>query len=51
MGFRLYGENTSGNAIKQVIVNTISELGLSIEQCRSQSFDGVWNMAGKYVGA
>ena len=32
-------------------LNAISDLGLSMDDCRGQSYDGAGNMAGRYVGA
>ena len=51
VGFHLCEEGTSGEAIKQLILNAISDLGLSMDDCRGQSYDGAGNMAGRYVGA
>ena len=50
VGFRLCGEDTSGEAIKDLIINSVTDLGLTMNECRGQSYDGAGNMAGKYVG-
>ena len=46
VGFRLCGEETTSNAI-----NSVRDLGLTMDNCRGQSYDGAGNMAGRYVGA
>ncbi|XP_068703325.1 52 kDa repressor of the inhibitor of the protein kinase-like [Montipora foliosa] len=51
VGFYLCGEETTGNAIKELIINTVRDLGLTMDNCRGQSYDGAGNMAGRYVGA
>ena len=51
VGFHLCGEETTGEAIKDLILNSITGLGLSMDDCRGQSYDGAGNMAGRYVGA
>ena len=51
LGFHLCDEGTSGEEFKQLILNAISDLGLSMDDCRGQSYDGAGNMAGRYVGA
>ena len=51
VGFRLCGEETTGNAIKELIINSVRDLGLTMDNCRGQSYDGAGNMAGRYVGA
>lgn len=51
VGFRECGEDTSGVSIKNLIIASISDMGLSMDSCRGQAYDGAGNMAGKYVGA
>ena len=41
VGFHLCDEGTSGEAIKQLILNATSDLGLSMDDCRGQSYDGL----------
>ena len=51
VGFRLCGDETTGNAIRVLIINLVRDLGLTMDKCRGQSYDGAGNMAGRYVGA
>ena len=51
VGFHLCGEETTGEAIKDLILKSINDLGLNMDDCRGQSYDGAGNMAGRYVGA
>lgn len=51
VGFRLCGDETTGNAIRVLIINLVRDLGLTMDNCRGQSYDGAGNMAGRYVGA
>ena len=51
VGFRLCGEETTGNTMKELIINSVRDLGLTMDNCRGQSYDGAGNMAGRYVGA
>ena len=51
VGFRLCGEETTGNATKELIINSVRDLGLTMDNCRGQSYDGAGNMDGRYVGA
>ena len=51
VGFRLCGDETIGNAIRVLIINLVRDLGLTMDNCRGQSYDGAGNMAGRYVGA
>ena len=51
VGFHLCDDGTSGEAVKEIILNGVSDLGLSMDDCRGQSYDGAGNMAGRYVGA
>ena len=52
-GFRRCWEETTGNAIKELklITNSVRELGLTMDNCRGQCYDGAANMAGRYAGA
>ena len=45
------GDETTGNAIRVLIINLVRDLGLTMDNCRGQSYDGAGNMAGRYVGA
>lgn len=52
VGFHLCEEGTSGQAIKDLIVNAVTtDLGLSMDDCRGQCYDGAGNMAGRLNGA
>lgn len=51
VGYRLCGDETTGNAIRVLIINLVRDLGLTMDNCRGQSYDGAGNMAGRYVGA
>ena len=51
VSFHLCGEETTGEAIKDLILKSINDLGLNMDDCRGQSYDGAGNMAGRYVGA
>lgn len=51
MGFHLCEEGTSGQAIKYLITNAVTDLGLSMDDCRGQCYDGAGNMAGQLNGA
>ena len=51
VGFDLCKEGTSGQAIKQFIIGTVAELGLSMEYCHGQCYDGAGNMSGRLNGA
>ena len=51
VGFRECGEDLSGESIKDLIIKSISDIGLSIDGCQRQGYDGAGNMAEKYVGA
>ena len=43
-------EETTGNAIKELITNSVRDLGLTMDNCVGQSYDGAGNMAGRYAG-
>lgn len=45
------GDETTGNAIRVLIIYLVRDLGLTMDNCRGQSYDGAGNMAGRYVGA
>ena len=45
------GDETTGNAIRVLIINLVRDLGLTMDNCRGQSYDGAGNMAVRYVGA
>ena len=51
VGFHLCKEGTSGRAIKNVITNAVADLGLNMNDCRGQCYDGAGNMAGRLNGA
>ena len=38
-------------AIKELIINSVRDQGLTMDNRRGQSYDGAGNMAGRYVGA
>lgn len=42
---------TSGQAISNQILSLVRDLGLDMENCRGQGYDGSGNMAGKHIGA
>ena len=44
-------EGTTGETIKTMILKVVSDLGLSMDDCRGQCYDGAGNMAGQYNGA
>ena len=50
-GFHICEEGTTGLAIKNVIINAVTELGISVNDCRGQCYDGAGNMAGRLNGA
>lgn len=43
-------KSTTGESIAENILAKVQELGLSMKNCRSQSYDGAGNMSGKYNG-
>ncbi|XP_013403337.1 52 kDa repressor of the inhibitor of the protein kinase [Lingula anatina] len=51
IGYQECGEGISGAAIAKLIQTTVSDLGLSMDKCRGQCYDGAGNMAGKVNGA
>ena len=50
-GFHLCEEGTTGLAIKNLIINAATELGISMNDCGGQCYDGAGNMAGRLNGA
>ena len=40
---------TAGAAIKELIVKAITDLGLNMDDCRGQCYDGAGNMAGRSI--
>ena len=51
VGYHLCKEGTTGVAIKNIILKAVSDLGLSMDDCRGQCYDGAGNMAGQFNGA
>ena len=51
VGFRQCGVETTGNAIKEFITNLVRDLGLTMDNCRGQSYDSTGDMADRYVRA
>ena len=51
VGFHLCDEGTNGRAIKERKETAVTDLGLSIDNCRGQCYDGAGNMAGQLNGA
>ena len=47
----LVSEETAGNAIKELMTNSVHDLGLTVDNCRSKSYDCAGNMPGRYTGA
>lgn len=43
-------QETTGAAIAEKIIERVNELGLNMQNCRSQSYDGAANMAGVHKG-
>ena len=46
VGFYLCEDGTTGAAIKDLIIGAVADLGLSMDDCRGQCYDGVGNMSG-----
>nr|XP_058957123.1 52 kDa repressor of the inhibitor of the protein kinase-like [Pocillopora verrucosa] len=44
-------EGLTGEAIKDIITAAVANLGLTMEDCRGQCYDGAGNMAGRLNGA
>ena len=51
VGFFECKEGTTGRVIADLILEAVTNLGLDMEQCRGQCYDGAGNMAGKCKGA
>ena len=50
VGFYLCEGGTAGVAIKELILQASADLGLSMDDCRGQCYDGAGNMAGRLSG-
>ena len=51
VGFYLCEDGTTGAAIKDLIIGAVADLGLSMDDCRGQCYDGAGNMSGCLNGA
>ena len=51
VGFYLCEDGTTGAAIKDLIIGAVADLGLSMDDCRGQCYDGAGNMSGRLNGA
>ena len=51
MGFYLCEDETTGAAIKDSIIGAVADLGLSMDDCSGQCYDGAGNMSGCLNGA
>ena len=51
VGFYLCEDGTIGAAIKDLITSAVADLGLSMDDCRGQCYDGAGNMSGRLNGA
>ncbi|XP_068686728.1 52 kDa repressor of the inhibitor of the protein kinase-like [Montipora foliosa] len=51
VGFYLCEGGTAGVAINELILQASADLGLSMDDCRGQCYDGAGNMAGRLSGA
>ena len=51
VGFYLCEHRTTGVAIKDLIICAVGDLGLSMDDCRGQCYDGAGNMSGRLNGA
>ena len=51
LGFFPCTEGLSGKAIAKQIITAVHTLGLDMNLCRGQGYDGAGNMSGKYNGA
>ena len=49
--FYLCEDGTTGAAIKDLIAGAVAGLGLSMDDCRGQCYDGAGNMLGRLNGA
>ena len=43
-------EEITGEALCDLIVRSLTEVGLDIQNCRAQTMDGAGNMSGKHIG-
>jgi hypothetical protein len=50
LGFILCSDGLSGEALSENISKFITSIGLRMEECRGQGYDGAGNMAGKLSG-
>jgi len=48
---RICEDGTTGAAIKDLIIGAVADLGLSMDDCRGQCYDGAGNMSGRLNGA
>ena len=48
VGFYLCEDGTTGAAIKDLIIGAVADLGLSMDDCRGQCYDGAGNMSGPH---
>ncbi|PFX15723.1 hypothetical protein AWC38_SpisGene20057 [Stylophora pistillata] len=51
IGYYLCEEETTGEAIKDIIIPAVGDLGLTMEDCRGQCYEGAGNMARRPNGA
>ena len=51
VGFYRCEDGTTGAAIKDLIIGAVADLGLSMDDCRGQCYDGAGNMSGRLNGA
>jgi len=51
VGFYLCEDGTTGAGIKDLIIDAVADLGLSMDDCRGQCYDGAGNMSGRLNGA
>ena len=51
VGFYLCEDETTGAAIKDLIIGAVADLRLSMDDCRGQCYDGAGNMSGRLNGA
>ena len=51
VGFYLCEDGTTEAAIKDLLIGAVADLGLSMDDCRGQCYDGAGNMSGHLNGA
>ena len=51
VGFYLCEDGTAGAAIKDLITGAVADLGLSMDDCGGQCYDGPGDMSGRLNGA